>query len=78
MIETILTFLGPDGILWGLAAVVFVAFVTYVKNLGAAGQKAKQDRAEKKARDVADEVDNDIGAMTPEQQRERLKSWSRD
>lgn len=43
---------------------------------GVRSERAKQAKAEQKARDVADEVDNDIGAMTPEQAREALRKWS--
>jgi len=78
MIETILAFLGPDGILWGLLAVVVVAFVGLIKNWGADGEKARQTAKEAKARDIADAVDNDVGAMTPEQRKEALRKWSRD
>ena len=41
------------------------------------GERAKQAAAEAKARDVADQVDNDVGAMTPEQRKEALKKWAR-
>ena len=41
------------------------------------GERAKQAEAEAKARDVADQVDNDVGAMTPEQRKEALKKWSK-
>lgn len=41
------------------------------------GERAKQAAAEAKARDIADQVDNDIGAMPPDAAREALKRWSR-
>ena len=44
---------------------------------GAAKERAKQAASEAKARDVADLVENDIGAMTPEQRREALRKWAR-
>lgn len=53
------------GALWG------------VRRSGAKAEKAKQAEREKEARDVADSVDNDIGAMTPEQKKEALKKWAR-
>lgn len=40
-------------------------------------ERAKQAAAEAKARDVADDVQNDIGALTPEQRRERLRQWAK-
>lgn len=78
MFETILAFLGPDGILWGLMAVVAVAFVAYIKNLGADAEKAEQAKRDTKARDVADDVENDVGSMTPDQRKEALRKWSKD
>lgn len=44
-----------------------------------AGAKAERDRqaaGELAARDLRDRVDNDVGALTPEQRREALKRWS--
>ena len=34
--------------------------------------------AERKARTIADEVDNDIGAIPPSKARKELKEWSPD
>jgi len=47
------------------------------RSAGAAKERAKQSAADAKARDVADEVQNDVGAMTPEQQREALRKWAK-
>lgn len=44
---------------------------------GAAKERAKQAKAETKARDVADAVDNDLGTLTPAQKREELTRWGR-
>jgi hypothetical protein len=44
---------------------------------GAKLERADQAAAEKKARDVADQVDNDVGALPPKDAREELKKWSR-
>lgn len=43
---------------------------------GAKAERDKQSREEAKARDVADDVDNDVGALTPIQKRENLKKWA--
>jgi hypothetical protein len=60
--------LGAFGLLgWGIAQ----------RRSGAKAERAKSALREAKARDVADEVDNDIGALTPEQAREALRKWSR-
>lgn len=45
---------------------------------GAAKERAKQAEAERKARTIADEVDNDIGAIPPPKARKELKEWSPD
>jgi hypothetical protein len=52
---------------WGIAQ----------RRSGAKAERAKSALREAKARDVADEVDNDIGTLTPTQARERLRKWSR-
>lgn len=46
-----------------------------LRQSGANAEKAKQAKAEAKARDIADEVDNDIGAVPPAEAREELKRW---
>jgi hypothetical protein len=43
--------------------------------VGAARERAKDAALEALARDVADEVDNDLGAVPPVVQREELKKW---
>ena len=55
---------------------VLVAAFLKGRSAGKASEKAKQAREELAARDVADEVDNDVGALTPEQRREALRKWS--
>lgn len=44
---------------------------------GAAKERAKQAEAERKARTIADEVDNDVGALPPDKAREELKRWAK-
>jgi hypothetical protein len=59
---------GAFGVLgWGIAQ----------RRSGAKAERVKNALREAKARDVADEVDNDIGTLTPTQARERLRKWSR-
>jgi hypothetical protein len=59
---------GALGVLgWGIAQ----------RRSGARNERARQAASEARARDVADEVDNDIGSLTPEQAREALRKWSR-
>lgn len=45
---------------------------------GARAERSRQAVAEAAARAVADEVDNDIGALPPEAVRKELRSWARD
>ena len=48
-----------------------------LRQSGAASERAKQAAAEAKARDIRDQVDNDLGTLTPAQQREELKKWAK-
>lgn len=59
----------------GGAGLLFAAWK--LRRSGAQAERAKQAKAEQKARELADQVENDIGALTPEQRRERLGQWSR-
>jgi hypothetical protein len=52
---------------WGIAQ----------RRSGAKAERARQAASEKAARDISDEVQNDVGALTPEQAREALKKWAR-
>ncbi|MDX8462960.1 ABC transporter permease [Mesorhizobium humile] len=45
---------------------------------GARAERSKQAGAEALARNVADQVDNDIGALPVAAVRKELKSWARD
>lgn len=47
------------------------------RRAGASAQKAKQAQQDAKARDIADAVDNDIGAMPPDEARKELGEWAR-
>lgn len=45
---------------------------------GARAERARQDKAESAARALADQVDNDVGALLADAVRKELKSWARD
>lgn len=45
---------------------------------GAKIERASTLAKEAKARDIADEVENDVGVMTPEQVKAELEKWSKD
>ena len=63
-------------VLAGIAAII--AAIVRGRRAGAAAERAKQAEAERKARTIADEVDNDIGAIPPSKARKELKEWSPD
>jgi len=48
------------------------------RRAGAKAERAKQAAREANARDIADEIQNDIGALPPEVARRRLEQWSKD
>lgn len=61
-----------------LAIVVALSgLVAWASRSGANSVKAKQAKAEAKARDVADEVDSDVGMLPPELARKELSKWSK-
>lgn len=62
-------------ILAGIAAAIGWGFKQ--RRDGASAERAKQAEAERKARTIADEVENDIGAMPPAEARKELSRWSR-
>lgn len=45
---------------------------------GAKIERAHTAAREAKAREIADEVENDVGVMTPEQVKAELEKWSKD
>lgn len=45
---------------------------------GAQAERGKQAEADVAARNVADQVDNDIGALPADAVKKELKSWARD
>jgi hypothetical protein len=61
-----------------LAGIIgFFGYGKYKERVGAKRVRAEQAAAEQRARDVAEQVDNDIGAMTPIQRREALRKWAK-
>lgn len=59
------------------ALAAFVGAYVKGKSAGRQSEQAKQLRDRQEARDAADEVDNDVGAMPPDAAREALKKWER-
>ena len=58
-------------------AVAFLGWGWKQRRAGAAAERAKQAKAEAKARDIRDMVDNDMGALPPDQARKELGTWDR-
>jgi len=54
-----------------------LALIWQQRRAGAKAERAKQAEREAKARDIADQVDNDVGALQPADARKELKRWSR-
>lgn len=44
---------------------------------GVNSERVKQAQAEAKARDVKDQVQNDVGALPADEARQRLRQWSK-
>ena len=74
---TILGFILSNPVLIAIMGGLLAALVAFLKgsSRGARLERDKQAKAEQKARDVADQVDNDIGALPPNRAREELKRW---
>lgn len=70
MNPTVLAILGAIG--------VAVAAFFRGRSTGKAAAVAKQAEAERKARKVADDIDNDVDAMGSDAARKELERWSRD
>ena len=70
---------GIAAVLYGLGAAVIAALAAYLKGRlsGAAAERTKQAERETRARDIADQVDQDVGALSAEQRRAELRKWSR-
>lgn len=69
MIETLIAI--------AVAILAALGYGYHQRRAGAASERAKQDAREAKARTIADEVDNDVGAMPPDEARKELARWSK-
>lgn len=73
----LLSLLTNPTILAILAGIIgFFGYGKYRERVGAKKEQAKQAAAEAKARDIADQIDNDLSLLTPEQKRKELGEWS--
>ena len=60
----------------GTIIALFLAFIRG-QSAGASKERAKQLQERQEARTIADEVDNDVGAMPPSEARKELSEWSK-
>lgn len=62
-----------------IGAGIVLAMGAWIKGRlsGAKAERNKQALEDVKARDIADQVDNDIGALPAEKARDELKGWSK-
>lgn len=78
MTALLLSFISNPTIIAILAGVVGAIGWGFKQRLaGAKAERAKQAASEAKARDVADEIDDAVAGRTPEENRERLRKWSK-
>jgi hypothetical protein len=70
---------GINSLLVALGGVFVVLIAAFFKCRieGAKAERTKQAQAEIGARAVADEIQNDVGAMPPEVARKELSRWAR-
>jgi hypothetical protein len=54
----------------------FLILVIQQRRAGAKAERAKQAEREAAARDIADQVDNDVGATPPDELRKELGRWA--
>jgi len=72
-------FVGNPAILGMLASVVAALGWGFHQRLaGASAERARQAATETAARDIANQVQNDIGALPADVVRKELKSWAKD
>lgn len=76
MTATILSILTEH--IWPLVALVGgLILALFARQSGANAEKARQAKAERAARDIANEAEAGVDAMPSDQAREELKKWSR-
>ncbi len=67
------------GYLIGAGAIIIAFVATYMRgrHSGASLERQKQAASEAKARDIRDQVDNDVGALPGGVARKELGKWSK-
>ncbi|AZO63492.1 MAG: ABC transporter permease [Mesorhizobium sp.] len=70
--------MAPYALAAGGALVAAVAWGFHQRMAGAKAERAKQAAEEAKARDIAEQVQNDVGALPADAVRKELGTWSKD
>ena len=70
---------GVNSLLIALGGILITLVAAFFKGRieGAKAERAKRVQAEIGARDLADEIQNDVGALPPDVAREELSRWAR-
>lgn len=74
----LLSQIAPYALAAGGALVAAVVWGFHQRVAGARAERAKQAAEEAGARDIADQVQNDVGGLPTDAAREELGTWSKD
>ncbi|OHV89536.1 ABC transporter permease [Mesorhizobium sp. ORS 3428] len=76
----LLSFLSGNPAILGVLAsfIAALGWGFHQRQAGARAERERQAKAEAAARALADQVDNDIGALPADAVKKELKSWARD
>ena len=77
MMSAFFSLIGIKGLLAGVAAIVVFVWGMWMKHARARAERDKQIKARIKAIEVADQVDNDVGALPKGEAREELRKWGK-
>jgi hypothetical protein len=78
LLTAIIAQIAPYAIAAGGAIIAAIAWGFHQRIAGAKAERAKQAAEEAKARDVADQVQNDVGALPADAVRKEAKTWAKD
>ncbi|RWI60502.1 MAG: ABC transporter permease [Mesorhizobium sp.] len=78
MATALLSQIAPYAIAAGGALVAALVWGFHQRLAGANAERTKQAHEEAKARDIADQVQNDVGALSADAARKELGEWSKD
>lgn len=73
----LLSQIAPYALAAGGALIAGIVWGFHQRISGARAERAKQAAEEAKARDVADQVQNDVGALPADAARKELGTWSK-